>query len=99
MFIDASQHDQIDKGALMHSIVARPVGNEPDLLAGRENCSLIFSTLDNEDFMTIPAPPGGWTHDLLESKADSLSEQIHKEGWDAYLLMSGQKEWIGSSEV
>lgn len=74
-------------------IIARSVGEEPDLLIGFETEPLIICDLAEVELKRIPPPTEGWTHEALESinVAD-----VDAGGWNAYL---GDGNWVGSSEV
>lgn len=81
-------------------IVTRAVlPNELDLLKGKENQTLLFTDLDANILRSIHAPSNGWTHESLEMAAWNVSDEIQREGWDAYLSTVCSENWIGSSEV
>lgn len=81
----------------MCKIIARPLRNEPDLLAGLERESLVITDLEQNVMLRVE-PQFEWTHELLEQMelvAYSAASVFGHNTWDAYL--GGQ--WVGSSEV
>lgn len=75
--------------------------SEPDILANRQNYTLVLTSLDAVDgpVKTIKAPENGWTTSALEEHAHLLPEG------DAFLVPPGEDTassdavWVGSSEV
>lgn len=81
----------------MCKIIARPLRNEPDLLAGLERESLVITDLE-ENVMLRVEPQIDWTHELLEQMelvASSVASAFGHNTWNAYLGC----QWIGSSEI
>ena len=79
-------------------IVTRPINaSEPDLLLGHDFETLLFTDLDKNLIKKIEAPITGWSHELLEDELKSISDDVQRCGWDAYL--GSLSHWIGSSEV
>ncbi|MDX1366885.1 hypothetical protein [Pseudomonas sp.] len=67
-----------------HRDVVSATGGVTGGVAGGDSSTLRF----------LPAPAGGWTHDLVVELAKEI-EPITRPGADAYL----GGDWIGSTEV
>lgn len=57
---------------------------EPDILTSLKDATLVITDLDGSALYFSTPPADGWTHDLLQAKANSLAI-VTSDGANAYL--------------
>ncbi len=61
-----------------------PQPGEPNILTPLKDATLVITTIDRSPIYFSTPPDGGWTHELLVAKAESLSI-LTAAGAHAYL--------------
>ncbi len=78
----------------MITFVTDVLPGEPDILEGVRYKELRILAIDDSPIKTVPAPKGGWTHEVLQNTGALLADET-EEGANAYL----GSEFVGSTEV
>ena len=68
---------------------------EPDILGPLKDLTLVITDLADSPAYVAAAPPGGWTHELLDAKARELQDFTAPNGANAFL----GTEYVGSTEA
>ena len=66
-----------------------------ELLGPLKDLTLVITDLADSPVYVAAAPPGGWTHELLDAKARELQHVTAPDGANAFL----GAEYVGSTEA
>ena len=58
---------------------------ERDILAPVKDLALVIKDIDDSPIYVVAAPPGGWTHSLLDTRGRTLLERLVSRGANAFL--------------
>ena len=59
--------------------------DETDILTPIKDLTLVIKDIDDSPIFVVAAPPGGWTHALLDTRARKLLECVVSRGANAFV--------------